>query len=661
MKNQKKFNFIFLLIAIILFSFIPFIPAQGEVCCEQLKTGEWCQNAPVEECAAGSQAPTSCDQTAYCQLGTCIDTNKGLCMPNTPKSKCENEGGSWDIRDKNEIEICQTGCCLVGEDVAFVTQTECRQLATDYGVNTTFRDDINDEATCFQTATPNVLGACVFDESRDCSVITKEDCLSREGNFNEGLLCTATQLETNCAKTQNTQCFEGKVYFKDSCNNLANIYDSSMFSENENEWNAEMQDYWRFMKESDCEAAGNYESCGNCNYIAGSICREYKRNDPSTLKPDFGQNVCADLSCQYDTNNDGEIGEGELYQHGESWCAESNGILNHIKVDSLTGEFQSEEIRNELLNSTKYNLPGSRYYKLNCVDGEVLVEPCRDYRNEYCVESSYEDSGFRLAQCRANNWRGCFNSTTKTTCEDTSQDCKWIPGYRYDGEIKTTEDNRNHEEQGSCVPLYSPGFDFWNEGNDGIGLCSSGAIEEPVIYETLWTTKRDNFEDVPPKDAAERCFENCYLIPGYGEDVGAELMEKIIWAAKPMGRDLSNYFVSLRAGHYCDNSDFSSMLGGDGQATGKVYGNRVDCADNRGRNFPIFFTHTEWLTSIRDKTRSTGDCGYTTNFIGQEGNPEAEIVTAIFQQLEQDMTNVKVNTSVEKIYVGDERLIEYRE
>ena len=299
MNNKKIFGVMFLLMVIVLVFSISNVSAQEDVCCQQLKTGEACQNAPISQCGEGSTAPTACDQTPYCQLGTCIDTNAGICMSNTPKSVCEAEGNSWSVEDKEDIKICQEGCCLIGEDVAFMTQNECKQIATDYGVNTTFREDIRNELTCFAAATPNVKGACVFENSRDCTMTIKDTCLKQGGNFNEGLLCTATQLETNCAKTENTQCHNGGVYFLDSCGNLANVYDSSMFSKNENEWTAEMEDYWRYLQEAKCTAKNNYQDCGNCNYLEGSICKAYDRNNPQTQKPTYGTNVCADLSCEY--------------------------------------------------------------------------------------------------------------------------------------------------------------------------------------------------------------------------------------------------------------------------------------------------------------------------------------------------------------------------
>jgi len=105
MNNKKIFVMIFLLVAIVLIFAVSKVSAQNDVCCQQLKTGEICQNAPISQCGEGSTAPTSCDQTSYCQVGTCINTNAGTCMPNTPKSACETKGNSWSPKSKDEIKM----------------------------------------------------------------------------------------------------------------------------------------------------------------------------------------------------------------------------------------------------------------------------------------------------------------------------------------------------------------------------------------------------------------------------------------------------------------------------------------------------------------------------------------------------------------------------
>jgi hypothetical protein len=640
----KNFSVVLILGIFLIFS-LSHISAEP-VCCQQLSSGEWCQYADSSECNSElGMSSTICQETSYCQLGTCVIADEGACMQNTPKSVCENKGGYWDQRPKDEIGICQNGCCFIGQETAFVTQTECKQLATDYGIETSFRSDIQDELSCFSSSIPNVEGACIFEEefSRGCKRLTKQDCLSSAGEFHEEFLCTAPHLETDCAKTENTICKDDQVYFLDSCGNLANVYDSDLFENDELEYVVE--DYWTKIRDPICSVdIEGKESCGNCNYIDGTVCKEFDWKDGSTAEPDLGNYVCADLGCTYSTDGETE----EEYEHGESWCAYSEGAYPGIEVNSLIGSFLQENYSNILGDQSKYNLPGSRYVKLTCMNGEVIEEPCKDYRNEYCVESTYSE-GFGVAECRANGWRECFSQTDQETCE-TEHDCKWIPGYRWDGYINTTNTDRKQEIQGSCVPLISPGFNFWEEGNDGVSICSSASVTEPVFYELHWTEPRNKFEDFSVDTAAANCLENCYLIPGYGNgDLDSTM------AVYKGEASVNEKIISERQGQYCQNNKGNPALGG---TSGKV-----SCAgdiNDQGfldilirRDYPVFFTHDEWLASIRERSRSMGDCGYKLGISGEYSNPDSEIISAIFQKLGQK-GNVKSESSEEKIYAGDE-------
>ncbi|MFH1503670.1 MAG: hypothetical protein ABIE36_03360, partial [Candidatus Diapherotrites archaeon] len=174
---MKKINFILpmiiLLIGILLINFIS--AAESSYCCERLNSGQWCQNAPQNECATGinpfsksgelyKKVPTSCEATAYCKLGTCINSIQGSCMPNTPLVVCNNEKGFWKGESMEDLRECQLGCCLLGNQAAFVTQVECRKLSSEAGLTTNYRDDITSELECIASVSFDELGACVFEE-----------------------------------------------------------------------------------------------------------------------------------------------------------------------------------------------------------------------------------------------------------------------------------------------------------------------------------------------------------------------------------------------------------------------------------------------------------------------------------------------------------------
>lgn len=675
---------VLLVIALFILAFA-FVNAQ-EGCCEQLNDGSWCQMTTQDNCET-TIAPTSCTSFSPCILGTCINQQKGTCMPNTPKGLCSDQGGLWDQRPKSEIPQCQRGCCTWGDSASFVTQVECNQIAFDYGVSIDFLSTVTNEFECYALAKPKEQGACVFHDefgSVDCKRLSKEECNQIEnGTFNSGFLCTAAFLGTTCSKSGETICDpDGKVYFTDSCGNKANVYDENMFSKNANSWNQEMEDYWTKMQEPKCSVTGPDSTCGSCNQIdSGTICSKYKnaQNMPSN-SPQYGDYVCADMGCYYDTDEDGTE---EYYQHGETWCAKSEGTYwnqnsyedfgqGGIRVNGITGNFTDKNLFKILSNPNEYNLPGSRYYQLACIDGEVIINPCKDYRNEVCIEAqmSEETDNFRIATCRINDWRLCFSQTNQETCEKTPQMCKWIEGYKFDfSKVTTTTDLKmgnldlSENTQGSCVPLFAPGFDFWQEGNDGISICSSAEVQENAVYETSAVfTSRNKFADrstcaidgsAEHEDAVERCFANCYLIPDYGKEspdgdyMSIENLFQIHLGGETPGQNFESYCISDRKGYYCAGK------------TGPVNGEEVECAQDSDERapLPIFFTHEQWLTSIKERARSMGDCGYKAGAYWPlaDINENLEIISVLFQKLDQDFEQKGKwgEQETEIIYRGD--------
>ena len=442
-------------------------------CCEKTKTGVWCDNEPEDNCDDDyRKAPTSCEATSYCKLGCCYDGIEGTCMENTPQKVCENSNGVWEDEAQCDIPQCSLGCCLIGDQAAFVTQTRCKRLSSLYGLETNFRTDLNNEVQCILSATSGVKGACVFEKEyeKTCLFLTQKECndmrlASEESNveFHEGYLCSADALGTNCARPKEkgdkvkTTCVEGRdeVYFIDTCGNLANVYDDSKVFD---------AIYWAYIAgtkggvEVDCGSAGssnaNSETCGNCDYYLGSTCKKAELGN----SPTYGDYICEDLGC-YEGNK-------KIADHGETWCAEAGGV-SEIIIDNK-GEIK---VKGE-------DLPGGRYFRLVCYNGEVTVEPCADYRQEVCIQS--EINGFKTAACRVNMWQDCYSQDDEDDCENTERrDCKWIGG-----------------DYIECVPRHAPGFDFWEtDGGDAESLCSMATVTCEVKYEKKlgddWKVKGD--------------------------------------------------------------------------------------------------------------------------------------------------------------------------
>ncbi len=512
-----KKNILILSVLFLVFFAIGIVSAQeASYCCEKTVEGALCQNQPsLDDCNQDyHKDPTNCESTSYCKLGTCIDGQEGICSPNSPESACISKGGYWENKLIEDIAQCQLGCCFLGEQTDFVTQTRCTTLSGFYGLETDFRGDIQNQLQCIASARSDTKGACVIERDyvRDCEFTTKEECNKKklttatdegfldnlfggeesEGDiisvdFHEGYLCSAESLGAKCGPSKKTICENDKVYFLDTCGELANIYDASKVND---------QNYWTYIKEVDesCgyeSSNGNADSktCGNCDYNSGSTCQSSREGY-----------ICGDLSCEY---------EGEDYKHGEAWC-----VTN-------TGEDADLE-----------NLPGTEHYKLQCYNGEVTYDDCSrgEFRNRICEES--EKSGFRTAGCRVNEASDCISQETEENCQNIEErDCRWIEGHSIfkdeDGNSLTKDEN-NETTKASCVPLFPPAYNFW-EGNTENTLCNLASDICVVEYRIPSTGNKNKIdsthEDYEKAKRDKWCFKNCECLidyPGVKDDYNCE-------------------------------------------------------------------------------------------------------------------------------------------
>ena len=532
MKSEKKLMiFALLSFGIFLFSINFILAQQNSVCCERTETGAWCQDvSDISQCDDSGNlraVPTSCEATSYCKLGTCVNTQEGVCMENTPQRVCEQPvggvaGGLWYSTKVSEIPQCGLGCCLIGEQAAFTTQTRCEQLSSLYGLEVNYRTDISSEASCIASAFPKTKGACVFEEDlqKSCRFVTREECNGIQAtqenvDFHEGFLCSSEELGTICGPSEKTAIFEGRdeIYFLDTCGNQANIYDADRQNDRQ---------YWDkiISKAESCgfnSANGNAQNpaCGNCDYLSGSTGALYDRfKDGSNARPRYGDYICRNLDCRFeaDLNSDGDTsddGENEQFQHGESWCAESAGVSTIISEDGfITGN----------INSSRENIPGSRYFRMVCYNGDVTVEPCADFRQEICIQSSIETASgeFKNSACRINKWQDCIAQERQEDCENFEQrDCKWIEGYSVlkneNGKQKDLQNNESENVKASCVPKYAPGYNFWEETGDASSLCvqASQTCTIKVSKNILGVIQGKSIKDICDDNQLRQDVEGC--------------------------------------------------------------------------------------------------------------------------------------------------------
>ncbi len=485
--------------------------SSASFCCEKTTSGAWCMNGPESSCNKNYlSSPTSCATTSYCRSGTCYESGQGICMENTPQRVCNNNGGTWDSRPVDQIPQCQLGCCIIGDQAAFVPLVRCKKLSTFFGVKNDYRTDITSEVNCIAKAQSQDVGACVYEKDfeRTCEFTTRKDCgasekvetinqsndtaLSTKKTFYKNVLCSNEELGTSCAKETSTTCYQGSVYWTDSCGNRENVYsDNKVKSWN----NGRVQKPEAVCPPND----GSNINCGNCNYMLGSRCATYTGlfGGPKT-----GDKYCRKTEC-VDEN-------GNKRMNGESWCIQNS--------ESGNGK----------------DLVGSRYFKESCVDGKVMVEPCADFRNEICAESSTQTGfgNFETAGCIVNRWQDCTAQTDKKDCLDIDKrDCKWFDsvlgmalgnrqqnstGFSNPTASSNTEEFNNptatggvngmavitnvgrpafggvDSEQGGdvvvdnskgvCAPNFPPGLEFWKKSS-AKQICAQADAKCVVIYE----------------------------------------------------------------------------------------------------------------------------------------------------------------------------------
>lgn len=467
--------------------------SEPSVCCERTISGASCINTAEDQCDPNfKSSPTSCDTTSYCKLGTCYDSDEGLCLENTPQQVCSDNGGLWDEREADQVPQCQLGCCIIADQAAFVPLVRCKKLSTLYGVTTDYRTDINSELECIATAQSQDMGACVYEQDfqRVCKFTTRSDCnaneevenldgenttiiASTQKKFYKDMLCSAEELQTENAKQASLGCYQGDVYWFDSEGQRENVYSSNREKSYNNGRVAEADEI--------CGPNSNgNKDCGNCEYLLGTRCSE---NEGVGI-----EYYCKKTEC-VDRNGDKRL-------NGESWCVYDSTVGNGL--DKV----------------------GSRYFREICVDGEVRVEPCADFRNEICIQDSIQiDSGsFGTAACRVNRWQDCTQITDEEACTNNDRrDCIWFD--RIEGLLlgsssatvysnpasgansqafnnptdqnpfgnptsptPTIDDSNEEEQEGVCVPSFPPGLKFWEAGTAST-ICGQASAKCIVTYE----------------------------------------------------------------------------------------------------------------------------------------------------------------------------------
>jgi len=485
-----------LLIVIFFLVLLINLASAEQACCEKTTSGEYCRYLDVSECDTRYRAnAATCEQTSYCKIGCCYSSDEGQCFKNTPEAACTTQQYTWSPSPTCETDACVKGCCTIGTESFFVTQTKCKQTTSKYpDVKMNFDGSITSEKECLDKSRSEELGCCVSEDT--CTFTTRGNCNEDPGEtttenitergFYKDVLCSNDKLSCGCAKQHHTECFGEDVYWVDSCGNRENIYDANK----ERSYN---QGYVLPESQS-CEEG---RDCGNCNYLEGYLCG----NASKEAMPKYGNLICINTECKDTYQDQYSPNSGGTKKSGESWCL----------YDSAVGLGR--------------DTVGSLHYRALCINGEEIVESCRDFREEICIQgtagqqvpATFEALGVKAsfveAACRENrnqdcndcndiDTKGCgadcdglpdpnletkdVNEAMQACCakkcceQEFDKDCYWlragISPYLTQSDDKIVKDLREQSSggdfnsreiinslKGVCVPQVPPGMRFWSE------------------------------------------------------------------------------------------------------------------------------------------------------------------------------------------------------
>jgi hypothetical protein len=372
-----------------------------------------CQQFPAEVCdVLCKELCIDGERTGVteCESGVCIDEDQGICSTGATKKNCEDKSGKFVSGTIDDIAECERHCCILGDEAQFVTEKRCKILSDKFEIEENFDANYYSADLCSMFAKEEQMGACAWpsveEGKNECRFTSLSDCMQNFGggaSFNEGKLCSNSELNTICEKKNNTACVDGLdgVYWFDSCGNKENIFDGSRADKG---WN----DGEVLPLEESCSVGSggnplrNQNSCGNCVRVLSSSCGEEIGRQELDDSPDSGV-VCRDLGCDDD---------GTRRENGETWCEYVSDFGPSMDVPFLgvISNYANIPAGNSMLRAMA--APGSEQYRKSCIDGEITSESCGPYRNGICIESQTEVNGtkpFSTASCIANRWAECLN------------------------------------------------------------------------------------------------------------------------------------------------------------------------------------------------------------------------------------------------------------
>ncbi len=400
------------------------------------------------------------------QQACCEKTKTGETCLYTEESNCDLNVRSQNLKNTcDKATYCQLGCCIDKTSSNCFKNTPQAACQDPDKIFKTSADCSVDE--CSQ-------GCCVL--GSQCFLGTEANCkksfkaLFKDNQFEFDFREVASELEcTNVCRAQEKGCCVSstedtcKFITRDECQ-VTDNFESGKFCSSINDCGECTPKKSKKCFEDDVyyvDSCGNLEDkAEDCDYNKGTVCSD-KNSEPK----------CISINCEKTYDSPSMDNDGVPRKNGESWCS----------YDGKTG--------------LGFDLVGSRHYRHMCVNGEEIIEPCRDFREEICINAEVNlpsGSTYIEAQCKQNNFIDCITTCNqakpdfpnfkekilddKKCCENSLRTCVWA----------------GDDENGKCIPAVPPGFRFWELGQTqsrqvssftGGTECSSASTSCQVLYE----------------------------------------------------------------------------------------------------------------------------------------------------------------------------------
>ena len=473
-------------------------------CCQEDTQGNYCQQYESQgQCKEGTlEFSGPCSALSTCKPGCCDLTNSESsnfqdlsCYPNVGIQSCSQYGGEWRTDGNCGYEQCQQACCKVGTQCTISTKSGCEQLTNRYNLELDYKTEITDETECQNVCRTEEKGCCVVEnpgENNNCGYKTFQECQSANGQFTTGEYCSSLEEQCGqCKAKARLGCLEGsdKIYWYDSCGNIEGEATSSDAAE------------FRRLGVNDVFKESNNQ---NCDYAQGTMCKADMYTDNDGNK----QAGCKNVNCFNTEENKNVIYDNPFVDENGNCITEYSSGIVPPTADCWTddnydqnnprknGESWCEYISNA---GPGLDLPGSQHYAYSCVNGEVQIDPCGEYRDKFCGQVNIVDeSDTRIqtkAKCLPNLAIDCGSQKNKYDCENKdARTCLWLSNNE-ETYVKANEQIQEYGKEinqpsedtdGICIPLVPPGI---NQKEDDGALCDQadtkkGGLIEPI--KTKW-------------------------------------------------------------------------------------------------------------------------------------------------------------------------------